>query len=278
MEQKKLERIILLILLLLNGFLLVIVLGEDAARRREEHETRQLLTELLAENGVEVGPEAELLQTAPPPCVVARSFEDEEQRIQGILGDHSSEDLGGSIRFYRSERGQASLRGTGECDLLLTGDWMESSRSREKIAASLFARGGVELDEAGWREEERNNAINLCCCWNGYPVYDAVLRFDFTPGRLDMVSGTLVFSELLSEGAEMPMDSATALTRFVSLAKSEGIICSRLERLSPGYLMSVALSGESNLTPVWRIETDTVNVYLNALTGEQESPEGSLEK
>ena len=61
--------------------------------------------------------------------------------------------------------------------------------------------------------------------------------------------------------------------RFLELVEREGIICSRLDRLTPGYLMDVTLSGESILTPVWHIETDTVDLYLNALTGLPESPE-----
>ncbi|MBR1496468.1 MAG: hypothetical protein IJ617_02445 [Oscillospiraceae bacterium] len=273
MENKRLERIVLLILLLLNLFLLVIVLGDGLARRQAENDTRQKLSALLAENGVETGPEAELIQSAPYQCGVNRDFAEEERRIEGILGRHDSEDLGGSIRFYRSDQGQISLRGTGECEMLLIGGWTSSSRSREKVAASLFRHGGIELYEDGWKAGEAPNTVDLCCCWNGYPVYNAVLHFDFTPGYLDLVSGTLVFSNLSSTDARTPMDSVTALTRFVTLMKQEGIICSRLERLTPGYLMSVTLSGESTLTPVWHIETDTFELYLNALTGERETPE-----
>ena len=276
MENKRLERIVLLILLLLNLFLLVIVLGDGLARRQAENDTRQKLSALLAENGVETGPEAELIQSAPYQCGVNRDFAEEERRIEGILGRHESEDLGGSIRFYSSDRGQVSLRGTGECDMLLTGGWTASSRSREKLAASLFQRGGIELYAAGWKTGEAPNTVDLCCCWNGYPVYNAVLHFDFTPGYLDMVTGTLIFSSLSATGAQKPMDSVTALTRFVTVMKREGVICSRLEGLTPGYLATVTMSGESTLTPVWHIETDTFDFYLNALTGEREIPEGGI--
>ena len=273
METKKLERIILLILVLLNLFLLYIVGSDAAARRRARSDTVELLTQMLAENDIAVGPEAELYQSAPPQCTVVRNYEQEEQRIRRLIGRHSSDDLGGSIRYYRSERGQASLRGTGEFDLLLENSQVERTRSPENAAADLFQKAGIELYTEDVRYAPDVNHIDLCCCWNGYPVYNAVLGFDFSGDRLDLVSGTLVFSEETGTGTAAPMDSATILTRFVTLTRTEGIICSRLDRLTPGYLMDVTLSGESILTPVWHIETDTVDLYLNALTGLPESPE-----
>ena len=117
--------------------------------------------------------------------------------------------------------------------------------------------------------------VTLCCCWNGLPVFNAKLNFDYSPERLEMISGTLVFSKQTAEGTETPMDSATVLTRFVSLIKQEGLICSRIERLTPGYLMAVTLSGESVLTPVWYIATDTADFYINAMTGQEEKVEGA---
>ena len=275
METKKLERIILLILILMNLFLLYIVRSDAAAQRRARNETVELLTAMLAENGIEAGQEAELYQSAPSQCTVVRNFEQEEQRIRRLIGKHSSEDLGGSIRYYRSEQGQASLRGTGEFDLLLESNQVERTRSPEIAAAGLFKKAGIELYTEDMHYAPGPDHIDLCCCWKGYPVYNAVLGFDFSPERLDLVSGTLIFSEETSVGAAAPMDSATVLTRFVTLTKTEGIICSRLERLTPGYLMEVTMSGESTLTPVWHIQTDTVELYLNALTGQPETLESA---
>jgi len=59
--------------------------------------------------------------------------------------------------------------------------------------------------------------------------------------------------------------------RFLEIVRSEGFICSRLEGLMPGYLMNVTVSGESTLTPVWHIETDTGELFINALSGKQET-------
>ena len=86
-----------------------------------------------------------------------------------------------------------------------------------------------------------------------------------------MVSGVVVLTTETSRSTEGVMNAAGVLVRFLEIVRSEGFICSTLRTLTPGYLMSVTVSGESTLTPVWHIETDTGDLYLNALTGAAET-------
>lgn len=270
MDTRKLEHIIIIILALLNVFLLALVASDAVEGRNSRRETEALLTRLLEENGIAVGPDAELIQTAPAGRTIERDMEQEAQRMYGLLGEHVSEDLGGSIWFYRSDLGQIVMRGTGEMDYLTEGGIQTRAPSPEAAAKELFRRAGVELyaeDDA----EDTENGVTLCCGWGGFPVYNAVLDFRFAGGRLSIVSGTLVFSRETAVSESAAMDSAGALVRFVELARSEGLICSELRSLTPGYYMAVTVSGESVLTPVWRLTTDTGNVYINAVNGRLET-------
>ena len=113
--------------------------------------------------------------------------------------------------------------------------------------------------------------IDCCCLWDGIPVYNARLGFDFSGDFISMVSGTLVLNRETERSTEGVMDSVSALMRFLEIVRSEGLICSRLDALTPGYLMNVTVSGESTLTPVWHIETDTGELYINALSGKTET-------
>ncbi len=122
MDTKRLENIILLILLLLNAFLLSMVLSERADARQETDETVEMLTRLLRANDILVGAEADLVQSAPAACTVVRDMELERQRMEGLLGSVNTEDQGGSIWYYYSNRGQLVMRGTGEMHLLYDGD------------------------------------------------------------------------------------------------------------------------------------------------------------
>lgn len=274
MNAKKLEQIIIVILLLVNLFLLGVVYSAGAQDRRSRRETEASLTALLAENGVEVGPGAVLLQDCPPECTVVRDMDREAERMRGLLGDLSAEDQGGSIWFYRSEQGQAVMRGTGELDLLMTGGNVLRGSDAKEAVTRFFSRAGVQLADVIASPDEEDGHLELCGCWNGHPVYNAVLGIDFSGERLYMVSGTMPFNVERSRDENAGMDSVSVLVRFVELARSEGFICSRIDALEAGYLMNVTTSGESTLTPVWRIATDTGDFYINAATGRSESPGG----
>lgn len=270
MDRKRIENIIIMILVLLNLFLLSVTATDRIKQRRNEQETLDAVTALLADTGISIGADALLMQETPAVCTVVRDFDAELSRMQELIGGTAAEDLGGSILFYRTERGQAVLRGTGEIDMLLTGESVPVKGSREKTAARLFAGAGIETDLWTISETDANH-IDCCCLWNGIPVYNAKLGFDFSDNNLSMVSGTLVLNRETKHSTEGVMDPISALIRFLEIIRSEGLICSRLDALTPGYLMNVTVSGESTLTPVWRIRTDTGELYINALSGKTET-------
>lgn len=270
MNSKKLERIIILILLLLNVSLLLVVLTDGAQERRSDRDTADSIAALLRGNGIEVSPGADLLQSAPRECSVVRDLDAERERMRALLGAVSAEDQGGSIYYYRAADGQAVMRGTGEFDMLFTAGAVRARGDAKKAAQRLFARADIALDEASMRLSDDGETLLACCAWNGYAVWNAALEISFSGESFYTVFGTLVFDRETAEG-EAGMDSLSALLRFLELVGSEGIICSRLESLTPGYLMHVSVSGESTLTPVWRIATDTGEHYLNARTGQTET-------
>ena len=139
----------------------------------------------------------------------------------------------------------------------------------EKTAERFFA--DAEIAGAFRRSSASDESVECCCLWSGLPVYNARLTFDFSGDNLFMVTGTMLFTKEAERSTAGVMDAVSVLMRFVEIVRSEGFICSRLDALTPGYLMSVAVSGESTLTPVWHIETDTGDLYVNALNGRTET-------
>ena len=45
-------------------------------------------------------------------------------------------------------------------------------------------------------------------------------------------------------------------------------MCSRIDAMDGGYLLSSNTTRQVQLTPVWRFVTDTGTYYVNAVTGE----------
>lgn len=266
MEAKKLERIIILILALVNLCLLGLLLRSRAEEAASRNARLEMATALLEENGITVDPGVDLLQTGPVRYTVVRDLELEEQRMQGLLGNHNSKDLGGGIWFYRSDRGQIVMRGTGEMDILPAGDMAARDGTPVEESVKLMQRAGVELwvPEGLTVDPER---LPLCCCWAGCPVFNAVMEFCYSEARLDLVTGTMIFNRETVRDTAQSLDAVSLLVSFADTVRREGVICSQLSELVPGYIMTVGLNGESSLDPVWRLTTDAGELYVDALTG-----------
>ena len=251
----------LLILALLNVFLLVVVLSDEAAARRGERETAASVTALLEENGIAVADGAVRIAKAPAPAALTREILQENERVRKLIGDYTPEDAGGNIIYYRGEKGQALLRGSGETDVVLF-DAFPLRGGHARSAARLLRAVNIAAapaDESG---------AAFYCCFDGVPVYNAVLRFTFSESYITMVTGTRLFDGVTRLPDDGAMDSVSALLRFVEIVRSEGYICSRLESVEPGYSMDVTRSGAAELIPVWRIGTDTGALLIDAATGQ----------
>lgn len=272
MDNRILERIVISILLILNVFLLCVVLSDELESKRNTRDIEKSIEAVLQENEIALGEGAELVQSAPPRYILVRSVQQETEKVMRLFGDSTvQEDLGGNIMFYRSDLGQAVLRGNGEMDFLFSGGSFSAQSKIEKTAEHILKKIGFFGERKPETVTSEGGHLEYYCCYNGYPVYNAVLGFDFSGNSLYMLSGTRVFDVMKSEESDDLMDSVSVMLRFVELVKNKGFICSRVETLRAGYIMSVAVSGESTLIPVWRIETDTGTVLINASTGEVET-------
>ena len=266
METKKLERIILLILALLNLVLLFLLLRgrvEQADARRARLES---LTALLSERGIELGPDADLDQDGLREYTVQRDLAMEDQRMQGILGTHDSEDQGGGIWYYHSDRAKIVIHGTGELTILPLGAWGQRKGSPYEQAARILRSAGIDSwVPPGSDPEDWDQA--LCCCWEGAPVFNAVMEFGYSARKLDVADGVTIFNRETARSAWTGMDAVSVLLSFAETVRREGIICSRVDSLTAGYRMRVGLSGESTLEPVWRLATDVGEFYVSGETG-----------
>jgi hypothetical protein len=180
--------------------------------------------------------------------------------------------MGGNIYYYKSEKGQASFRGTGEFDFLLEVGEIPMGNdpigTAKKILRKMGIDSGSNNDFVVTEDKNGSDNIILTCSWNGNYVFDNKVSFVFSDDSLILISGRRVFDSLVSSENGYSLDAPTILMRFLDLVKVEGRISSVILDLKPGYVMNVSSSSISELTPVWRIETDTGIYYINGLTGE----------
>lgn len=264
-------RIIIAILLLLNLFLAAAVLSDRAEIRRSNAEITEYVVQVLQDNGITAAEDAVKVQEAPKRVTLARSDQKESELARRLLGKAEPQEQGGKIMFYKTEKGQAVFRGSGEMTALYTtGAVPLRAGGAAKTTLRLLQQAGIDAELTGSIPEE-TLFTEVRCVWNHYPVYNAVLQFDYSDNSLYMISGNRVFDSQTGEDGTGLMNSVSALLRFVELVEQDGIICSRLDAVQPGYLQTVVVSGESTLSPVWRIETDTGVFLINAETGVMET-------
>ena len=252
----------LIILVLLNLFLLGVVLSDSVEARRNDRETAASVTALLEENGLTVADGVVRMEPAPAPVSLSRDIAAESEKVRKLIGEYSPEDMGGNIIYYRGEKGQALLRGSGELDVVPYGAAVPLRGSPERTAEKLLRGIGVAAVYA-----EDGEGTEFYCCCDGVPVYNAILSFTFSDTCLTMLTGTRLFDVVTRAAEGSGMDSVSALLRFVEIVRTEGYICSRIDSMSAGYYMTLSRSGAADLAPVWRIGTDTGVLLIDAESG-----------
>lgn len=269
METAKIKNIILVILLLLNGFLLSLIVMDKSSSISSESAAAQTVTHILEDAGISVSGSVDMSQEAPAAYELTRDMDTELSMVRRLLPDARAQDQGGNIILYSASGGQASLRGSGETDFLFTSGQYSRGKSAVNTVGRIMKKLGLEYDEASVRSSGGAEAM---CAFKGYPVYNASLSFTFGTDKLMMISGTRLMDNAAEKSDARPMDILTVLLRFLEITREEGFVCSRLSEVSAGYIMSVPVSGESSLTPVWHFVTNTGELYINALTGRLETP------
>ena len=270
MDNRVLERIVIVILLLLNLALAAVVLSDRAETRRSNREITEYVLRVLQDNNIRAAEGAVRVQEAPKRVTLARNDQRESEIARQLLGSAEPQELGGKIMFYRTDKGQAVFRGSGDVETLYTSSAVPIRGSAVKTTLRLLRQAGIDAALTGPVAEE-SPMVEVYCLWNDYPVYNAVLQFDYSGDSLYMITGNRVFDSMTGEEGTGLMNSTSALLRFVELVKQDGLICSRLDAVQPGYLQTVVVSGESTLSPVWRIETDIGVFLINAENGVMET-------
>ena len=279
MDKSKIKNFIILLLAIVNIFLLFIVLKNAANERETEKYKLEALESVLAENGIVLSKNVELPKKIPTEITLSRNLMREKRKISALIGSSDAQDLGGNIFYYNGSTGQANSRGTGEFELMLTGSEYPLDDEPLKICQSAVKKRGIEVADMRLKSDADDSApvVIMTCAWNGTPIYNAAIRFDFTIDRLFIISGMRPLdTEVSVREYESYSDSVTVLMSFLEYIRQANIVCSEIINVELGYYSSVSASGSCVLRPVWCIETDTGEYYINAQTGRPEGLDYSM--
>ncbi|NLV86442.1 MAG: hypothetical protein GX025_04415 [Clostridiales bacterium] len=274
MDKSKIKNFIIILLALVNAFLLTIVISNEGEKRSAREYRNTALKTVLEDNGIYLYPNVTLPEKMLPELYLSRDLSKEKRKLSSFIGSCTAKDLGGNIIFYSNANGQANFRGNGAFEILLNSDIIALGENPVDGCKTALKKLGIKYSNAepNITVSGGSTTVTMLCAWEDENIYNAEIRFDFTSDRLFLIQGTQPSGSLTSQRqAENPPDAVTVLMNFLQYTRQTGEICSEIRSLELGYFLNAVVSGSSSLKPVWRIETDVGNYYINGFTGLPES-------
>jgi hypothetical protein len=268
MEKSKIKNLILLTLFLVNAILLGLLLADRRQAAAEREAAWDELSGIFAREGIALSPEIREA-SAVQGYVLRRDEKKEYAVVAGLLGNVGVDDHGGNIYSYCGDKGTADFDATGDFTLDLSPG---AIRARDPVdtALGILKKLGIRCDRTPVQRTEGNPVkATFTVCWRDAPIYNAKVDFLFTGDGSVRVSGLRTMDTVVSRG-RAAMEPETLLMHFLRTAGGEGHV-SEITGLCCGYFIRGSASGEAELIPVWRVETDAGDYYLNGLTGKKEA-------
>ena len=263
MEWSKLKTIILLMLAGVNLFLLLLV-GLRAGRGAVyEEEARQAAAQVLEEGGITFGLEQVPDDISLPVLSLTRDREREEADAQSLLGDVS-----GVRPRYTGAGGTAefSMNGSFLVEFSGTAHSLQPGQDVADTSRAYLARIGFQATE-GWVEHQGDLTVFTCLqLWEGTPVFSCPATLTWQGSSLVRMEGVRLAGEASAGTGQSLLSTPTVLLRFLSGISQGGYVCSRIDGMEAGYL-AAGSSRTVQLSPVWRVRTDTGYFYVDAATG-----------
>ena len=263
MPVSKLKNLILLILALAAAFLLLLVVPPRLAQRQERQAVYDRLQAFLAENGVELTPEA--LPVSRGLCVLelADAQSAASTAAGALLGQtvFLEEDSTRYTQNFTSAAGRCTFGAGGSFEAVLTGT-DGASGSPETQARELLRRMGFScasltvLTDA----EGGGTLVHAVQQAQDVPVFGGglalrAIRGTFYPGADDT----------LRVGSDVCISCADALVALLARRDTLGWVGGSITAIRQGYRHADTASGAVRLTPVWRIDTDVGSFYVGGI-------------
>ena len=251
---------------------LLLLAGLQGSRSaRYEEETRQAAIDVLEQNGITFGPERLPADTQLRPLTVTRDRESEAQVAQTLLGSAERQGENEVRQLYVGEGGTAEFSMNGTFSVSLQpGAWVkEHDRSHADASQACLERIGFQ---GALETEERDEASGQVLLtfhqeWEDVPVFSCRVVLTWEGDELVHLEGSRLSGTSVQASARgEPLSAASILVRFLSGINEGGYVCGRVDGMTAGYLLSGA-ARPVELTPVWRIDTDSGSYYVDAYTG-----------
>lgn len=263
MDRYRLKNVIILILLLMNVFLLGSMVYRSTAAQSAHDRAVQQLVELFAADGVALDPGAISDEAPPSGCVLTRDAALERSAASYLLGGGLAYSERGGVCSYSGSNGAALFRESGGFEAAGTLAASGGERFCRRFCQEFhYEVTSVRLDGDG------SGTISALREYGGRTVYNCAVTFALEEGAVVSAAGTLLPEAALTGTSEgEPLSSQAALTAFQTMRRESGAVVSSITEMYPCYELQSSTAAPMALTPAWCIVTDTVDYYVNCVTG-----------
>ena len=269
MEWSKLKTIILLMLVGVNLFLLGLVGLRATQGAFYADETRQAVVQVLERGGISFLPEQVPDDLSLPPLTNTRNRDSEEAIAQLLLGSVTQTGESDLRPSYTGENGTAEFSMNGTFTITLTGEsWTcPPGQTISQASQACLEQMGFQAGEEQLFTQGDTTWATYCQMWEGAPVFSCQVTLLWEGTTLTQIEGSRLSGETEADSSRALLSTPTVLMRFLAGVSQDGYICSQIRSMDGGYLASGS-TRSVQLTPVWRIATDTGDYYVDAVTGD----------
>lgn len=271
MEWSKLKNMILFILLGLNLALALLVGGPALSDYYRENQANREAALFLEQKGIRFGDTVIPDPADLMPQSVAREREEEGRLARMLLGEDAVQEArGGEVYRYTSALGVLQFHSDGSFWAQLVPGAFPAGNDPELAALALLEQLAF-TGEIVTMEEMGKNTLTVRQLWNGAHLFNqqATVLWDET-GLTEIAGGRRLYGTPSADAGRETITLATALIDFYNGLNRLGDVCSRVDEITPGYLSVTSLKRQMELTPVWRITTDTGAYQLDLVSGSLE--------
>lgn len=250
----------LILLLLAADLILAGNIIRQAVRVRDSERTAVRNAVTVAEKrGFALNAESVLaLPVRAESYLVTRDGALERTAALSLLGEAETEEPGGGVAIYQSEKGQVSFRRGGAVELRLEG---YGSLPTEEACLHLLNDAGLSVK--GALPEQDAAVPEIVQSYAGAPVFNCRLSWSQQENAL-LIHGRW----LLGKGRKA---EKTALSRgqltlaLCDLMESQEV--REVRGLKAGYYLQSEDAQNMSLVPAWAVETENGQFFLNCLNG-----------
>lgn len=263
MDRCRLKNVIILILLLTNVFLMCALLYRSTSAQSARNRATEQLVELFAADGMELRPDAIPDDTPPAGLVLTRDTDLERSAAVFLLGGGLRHSERGGVFSYTGTGGAALFRENGSFEAAGTLAATGGERFCRKFCQEFhYEVVSTELDG------DESGTITALRQYGGLTVANCTVTFSLEGGAVVSARGTLLPETSTETAGTSPLLSAqAALTAFQAMRRETGAVASSITEMRLCYELQSSTAAPMSLVPSWCVVTDTVNYYVNCISG-----------